>query len=334
MKASKQNPIYTAFVISGGTKYDVNPALLGISLSDEDKQIAQSATIQLASVKVGDSTLADLIKPRSRVYIYADDGEKNDEVFRGFVWKRPRKNALEESAFDLRCYDNLIYLQESDDSAYFSAGKSTKDVFTSLCSKWGIKLSYTYRNVTHSKLVLRGKLADIFIADLLDPVKQRTGQKYTVLSEKDVLHVKNVGSNSTIYHFIEKQNVTEASDEFTMDGMVTKVVILGKADSEGKEPVEAVVSGNTAMYGTIQKIIDRDEDTTLADAKHEAQSIIEDDGAPKWTYELRAVNVPWIRKGDKVYVKAGGIVGYFIVTSVERTISKDKNEMTLSLEDV
>lgn len=332
MKASKANPIYTAFVISGSTKYDVTPALMGIGTSEQDNQIAQSATIQLANVKVGDSKLATLIKPRSRVYIYADDGEKNGEVFRGYVWKRPRKNALQESAFDLRCYDNLIYFQESDDSDYFSSGKSTKDVCEALCEKWGVTLSYTYKSTIHSKLVLRGKLADIILSDLLDVVKRRTRVKYTVLSKKDVLHIKSVGSNSTIYHFIAKQNVTEASDEFSMDGMVTKVVILGKADSEGQEPVEAIVKGKTSTYGTLQKIIDRNENTTIEDAKEEAESIIEEDGTPKWTYELVAVNVPWIRKGDKVYVNVGDIVGYYIVTAVERTISKDKNEMRLSLE--
>ena len=117
-----------------------------------------------------------------------------------------------------------------------------------------------------------------------------------------------------------------------MDGMVTKVIILGKEDKEERVPVEATVSGDTNQYGTIQETIHRSESTSLADSKKEAQNILDEKGKPKEEYELRATDIPWIRKGDKVYVKAGDLSGYYIVTGIERTLTAKKREMVLDLE--
>lgn len=323
---------YTVYVISGGTKYNVTPAIESIDISDQKKQIAKCVTIQMMNTKVGDKWLTGLLTVPNRVFVYANDGTKEVEVFRGFVWTRSYKSSQTDRTFQLKNYDNLIYFQESDHSAYFSSGKSTKTVCTALCDDWGVKLEYTYESITHSKLPLRGKLADIITADLLDLVKDRTGKKYVILSEKDVVQIKPVGSNSTIYHFKAGQNAIQTSSVCTMDGMVTKVIILGKADDNDRVPIEATVSGDTAQYGTLQETISRSENTSLADAKKEAQSIIDEKGTPKWEYELRAADIPWIRKGDKVYVDAGDMSGYYIVTGIERTITGKKREMTLDLE--
>ena len=330
--ASISKPEYSVYIVSGSTKYHITPAIDSISISDQKKQMAKSVTIQLANIKVGNSKLSALLSARDRVYIHANDGSKSGEVFRGFLWDGDSKNALTDNHLQLKCYDNLIYFQESEESVYFSSGKSTKDVCSSLCDNWGVKLKYTYKSITHSKLALRGYLSDIFTADILDLVKDRTGKKYVIISEKDVMQIKGVGENSTIYHFKAKQNATQTASRFTMDGMVTKVVILGKADDNDREPVEATVSGDTAKYGTLQKTINRDENTSLADSKKEAQSIIDENGKPKWEYELKAVDVPWIRKGDKIYADAGDLSGYYIVVGIDRTISRYKREMILDLE--
>jgi len=117
-----------------------------------------------------------------------------------------------------------------------------------------------------------------------------------------------------------------------MQGMVTKVVILGKEDDDDRAPVEATVSGNTSKYGTLQKLINRDEETALADAKTEAQNIIKKDGKPKWEGSIRTVDIPWIRKGDKVKVKAGDLASDYIVIGIERDIDNSGKLMTLTVE--
>lgn len=333
MKASAKNPVYTVYIVSGETKYNVSPAVINLDFSDQKKQLAQCVTIDLVNVKAGSRWLAGLVNVRDRVFIHANDGTRNEEVFRGYVWTRGYGSSLKDREIRLKCYDNLIYLQESEDSEYFSAGKSSKDVTSALCSKWGIKLEYSYESITHSKLALRGNLADIFTGDVLDLVKDRTGKKYVIRSEKDVMKVLPHGANDTVYSFKAGENAISTSSECTMAGMITKVVILGKADDNDRKPVEATVSGKTGQYGTLQKLINRSENTTLADAKKEANSILKEAGDPKWEFEVRAVDIPWIRKGDKVHINAGDIANStLIAVGVDRTISSKKKEMVLTLE--
>ena len=333
--ASSINPTYTVYIVAGGAKYNLTSALVAIDTAEQKKQIAQSAKIELMNIKVNGTWLSSLINVRDRVFIYANDGTKNDEMFRGYVWTRNYTAGLTDRTLTLKCYDNLIYLQESEEAMYISPGKGTKDIFSTICGKWGISLDYTYASITHQKMALRGNLTDIFTSDLLDLVKDRSGEDYIILSTKDTMQVKRLGQNSTVYSVQASSNAIKTSRECTMDDMVTQVVILGLADEDDRQRVEAMVSGDTGKYGTLQKILDRDENTSIADAKKEAQNIIDEKGTPKWEYEVRCPDIPWIRKGDKVHVNAGDIANKsLIVISVERSITNSSKEMTMTLIDV
>ena len=72
MEASKKNPIYTVYAVSGGTKYDLTPTVESISFAEQKKQMAKSATIDVANVRVGTFLMTDILQVRDRVYIYAD----------------------------------------------------------------------------------------------------------------------------------------------------------------------------------------------------------------------------------------------------------------------
>lgn len=332
MKPSKDNPVYSVYVTINNVKYDLTPALIRLDLSEQENQLAQVATIDLFNTLVDGKYLTGLLTVRNRVTVFANDGERSDEVFRGFIWARPYTSGLEDRELTLKCYDHLIYLQESEEAQYFSAGKSSKDVVSSLCSKWGVQLDWSYSTITHSKMALRGALSDIIMSDVLDLVKDRTGTKYVIRSEKDVMKVMGVGQNATVYSFKSKENAIQTRSESTMDGMTTKVVILGKADDDGRQPIEATVDGDTSTYGTLQKIISRNENTALADAKKEAEGILKESGQPFWDWQVRAPDIPWIRKGDKVYVNAGDIYdSTLIVASVSHISSSTKKEITMTL---
>ena len=114
--------------------------------------------------------------------------------------------------------------------------------------------------------------------------------------------------------------------------MITKVVILGKADDDGQSEVEAVVEGDTALYGTLQKIQNKNENTSLDGAKKEAEETIKEKGKPSRTFEVEAIDIPWIVLGDKIKCEAGDALGEFIVTGISHSISDTTKTMRLSLE--
>lgn len=333
MDASIENPIYTvALYATDGTKYDLTPVLQELDFSEQENQIAQCVTITIANFKSGGNWLSNIIRVRQRVYIFANDGQKQDEVFRGFVWTQYPIESESGKEITMKCYDHLIYLQESESSYYFSKGKQTSAVVAQICKNWGIAYNYTYSSITHDKLVLRGPIYDMFTNELLDKVKERNGSKYIIRSAKDVVYFMPIGTNTTIYTINWSNNAVQTRSEQTMDGVVTKIRILGKADSNDHQPYVATVTGNTSLYGTIQKLQDKDEDTSLENAKKEANTTIKENGTPKWEYTVEAVDIPWIRKGDKVNVAAGTLKGSFIVLSIDRSISNKSKKMTLTLE--
>lgn len=326
---SVQCPEYKVAIIDqGGTRYDVTPVLVDLVLSEKDGEVAQKATITIANIQVDGKNFTSIVQVRCRVFVYADTGEKNGEIFRGFVWERPYRSD-KEKLLTLVCYDNLIYFQKSEDYQYFSPGLSTSSICNTLCSKWGVKLKYNTDSITHPKLPLRGRLSEIFLEDLLGEVRKKKGTKSVMRSIEDVVCIDKFGSNSTVYQFTRREggNSLFTQSSVSMDNMITKVIILGKEDKDERAPVSATVAGNTGTYGTLQKVLTASTGTSLADAKAEANELLKDYGKPERGFTLAAVDVPWIRKGDKINVKAGDMVGDFYVLSVTHDAMKKTMEM-------
>ena len=334
MQASKENPAYSVVLTTlTGEQYELTPVLSTLELSHQKDQLAVCATLALMNISYQGRWLNAMIEARQRVCIYADDGERHLEVFRGFVWSTSYLSATEDRELTVTCYDNLIFWQESEDTAFFPAGYTTESILTSLAGAWGIPLTYRYRSITHGKLALRGTLADQVTGEVLDPVKKQTGAKYAIVMEGDTALIRTAGDNTDYYKIVQASNAIHTRSGHTMEGMVTKVQVLGAAKN-GQAPVEATVTGDTAKYGTLQKLQDRGGDTTLADARAEAQATIDENGSPKWEYELKCSDIPWIRKGDRVYVSVGGIYQKtLIVWSIDREISDEGRIMTLTMED-
>lgn len=151
-------------------------------------------------------------------------------------------------------------------------------------------------------------------------------------SVEDQIEIVTVGMNTLVYELKRKENVISTASEITMDGMITKVVILGTEDDDGKSAVETTVTGKTDLYGTLQKLQQKDEDTSVADARAEAEETIKEYGEPKHTFVVGATDIPWIRKGDKVKVYAGDMDNYFIVTSISHSITSKSKTMSIDME--
>ncbi len=111
--------------------------------------------------------------------------------------------------------------------------------------------------------------------------------------------------------------------------LVTRVRVIGKADDEGQSSVEATLNGLT-KYGIRQRIYTRGSDESLDDAKTAAQEILDDKGSPDEQITLSAPDVPYIRKGDLVYVMAGVSDNYYYVNGIRHDC--ETSSMTMELE--
>jgi len=58
----------------------------------------------------------------------------------------------------------------------------------------------------------------------------------------------------------------------------------------------------------LQRIVQNSSDDTLANTKQNAKEILKEFGQPEKDRTIRCVDVPFIRKGDKVKVVAGTLM--------------------------
>lgn len=328
MNASVSYPIYTAEVVAfDGTKYELKNATLDLSLEENEGELAEKVTISLVNVEVGGKLLSSLLALKMRLFVYANDGSQNKEVFRGYIWDKSSTTGTEKE-LKIVSYTNLIYLQKSKDCMYFSAGKYTDAIIKAICKKWGIEVFYDYDTIKHPKLPLNNKHIADMIIEPLDAVKRQKGKKHIIRSEQDKMQIRKAGTNTEIYTFQKKGNIISTKSEETLDGIITRVVIYGNADDDERRALEATVDGDTSKYGTLQDVVLMSGDTTLSEAKTEAKEIIAEKGKPKPKHTVELPDVPWVHKGDCIYIYALDLSGKFLVNSV----THEAKNKTMSLE--
>lgn len=296
--------------LKDGTVLDLNPAVTRLSWQDPAEEIAQRAIVKLAQVKTDRGFLNQLLPLCTMIQIVANGAE----VFRGIVWEWEYESSNSRE-ISLTCYDHFIYAQNSKTFAYFPEGKSTKDIIGAICADAGIGLSYKWDTATHDKTVFRGNYIADQIMDTLDKAKKRVGGNPVATFKGGTLTIQKEAYNSAIYHFKATESAMMTNERMTMDGLVTKVAIYGAESEDDRRQVEAVINGKTE-YGTLQDIVLRTSSSSLSDAKKEAQTILQEDGSPKRTISAEVPDVPEIRKGWKVRIDAGSLLGYFIVKGV------------------
>ena len=317
--ASMINPIYSVSIRkSNGTTYHVKDIMTDLNISHGKDDLAERAVVSLANIKVGSSYIKDLIALRDTVYIYVDVGNGKEEVMRGVIWERDLSEDSTEDSVKLDCYDNLIYFHNSKDNYFAKKGKRTEEVIKAIASKWGVSVSYKYTSITHGKLAFHNdSIADILIS-VLDEAKKQTGRDYVIRSEKGTLVIDFAGGNSKAYKIEKKNNAISADYSETMDGMVTKVLIVkaetvsknGNEEESGKYLTVTSVKKNTDAYGTLQEILVKGKDEELSDVQKEANETLKEKSTPTTESEITAVNNPFIKKGHQVYVNTSNIKGF------------------------
>ena len=317
-----------------GQRIDLQPFLRSLSWEENDGELAVRLEAELQNIQMPDGKwLHQLIPLGGQIFLYADWGSGQQEIFRGtvFVWDY-RTDPL--GHFTITAYDPLIYLKESKDDRFYKAGQTAKTIIQDIAKAWGIPLGTVQGpDVVLAKQVFRGDrdtLADM-IYSVLNEAKKKGGGKWIVRSKQGKIDVIRPGQNSPVYLFTADTNVESIEDRQDIEDLVTRVKIIGAEDSEGKAPVVAQLDGRTE-FGILQEVISQRQYDTLAAAKAAAQDILKERGQPRRMRKVTAPDLPFIRKGDKVKVVAGTMNGYYIVSSIIHDAARQL--MTMEVEDV
>ena len=316
------------FITEDNKQYNITDYVENLGWEENEKELSVRITFTSKNDKTSKGKLSGLIKPGCLVGIFADYGTKKEEVARGYVidWK-PSLSSSKDS-IDIKCYDELYNLQESQDNIFFSSGISTKSAISQIFDKWEIILgSYQGPDVSHGQLVYRTEsLADV-ILKILDDAKKKGGDECVVRSSKGKVSIIPIGSNTTVYHFAA-DNSTLASHKLSTAGMITRVIVIGEEDDDGRRPLEATLNGQT-KYGIRQKIYTRGSDESIDDAKNAARDILDEKGSVQQDIKVKSPDIPYVRKGDVVHVEMGTLSGYYFVKGIQH--DADKGSMTMDL---
>jgi hypothetical protein len=328
MVITPENIKYKVLILqSSGTMVNITGSIEDISLEDNDGEISQHADITVANVEYGTGNLSDIIKPGCALYCYADWGTGYTETFRGVVWDWNDRPTSTNKNFEFTAYDNLIYLDKSQDNLYFTAGTKTEAIISSIAKKWNIPFSYKYSSITHAKQVMSATALNDAIKTVLDDTQSKVSDNYVVTSRKGVMTIMAQGSNTTICQF-NSQNCTAVQNKLSMDDLITKIVIGGTEDSVGRTPVEAIFEGRTE-FGVLQSISNRDDSNTLSAAEAAAKKALQQNGNLSEDRAIDTIDVPFIRKGDKIQVDSGSLQGYFFVLGATHNLKS--RTMTLQI---
>lgn len=311
-------------------KYNITDYLENLRWQENEGEISTQITFTVRNNKTSIDYISKLIKPGVLIIISAKHSDKKyQEVARGTVvtWSPINQN----SAHDLQCvcFDELYNLQKSQDDFYFRKGMGTKARIQKVLKKWKVPVgSYQGPNKSQGKKRYQGSYLSDILLDILDDAEKKGGKKCMIQMKKGKVTIAPRGDNSDIYVFEAKNTKVVNSNMSTAD-LITRVKVIGKAKKKGIPKVVATLKGKT-QYGVCQRIYTRGSDETLKQVKKTAKQILEESGDIQQNISVKSPDVPYIRKGDMVYMKVGRIKGYHYVKSVQH--DADTMSMTMNLE--
>lgn len=311
----------------------LNNFLTSFSWEEMNGQLASKASLNLLNAQVPGGYLTTIIKLGTYIKIFAEWCGEQKEVFSGRVWTWTY-NSAQNKDFKVVAYDHLIYIQKSKDAFYFPAGKKTSEIIKEVCGDkgFGVPVEYLGSDETHEKEKSLSQPAGEFILNILDNAYKKGAPKCVIRWENDKMRIIPKGDNTEVYVFEADTNTFETNHSVTLDNLVTRVIVRGREkDDKVGELVIDPIDGKTE-FGIIQELYLRPQDATVEDAKKAAEEIMKERGEPQDEMSVECADLPILRKGHKVKIAAGSIVGHYYVKGVVHNGSE--KTMTMEVEKI
>jgi len=306
-----------------------NKLLLGLTWGDEGRGIAARANIEIPQVKYKGKWLSNYVAVMCPVQVFAD----GEVVFEGTVWYWNYDSRNSDRRTTIVCYDRLKFLMNSEDAVYYTAGQSTQFIIGDICRRHNIPLHYNWESIVHERLMFNGRRIAEMIMETIREAELERGRTCVVLWRNGRMEVVRKGQNRDVYVFEAERNAIRTRDRISMDNVVTRVKIVARTTrTDIISPIEETVVGDL-RFGEITRFIRRTQDTTIERARAEANEMLSENRNPERIISpVEVADVPALRKGDVVLMKAGSLAERYWVKSV--THNAVRRRMTMELEPV
>ena len=159
---------YLIAVLSDGRQVHLENVAENIAWEENEKELAVRLNLAIRDIPFEGGRLSQALALCTIVYLFADWGAGQQEIFRGTVWEWEHSRIAGDSIV-LTCYDLLFYLQKSTDSKYYAKGKTTQSIMSDILTSWNVPVGeYSGANVTHQKILYKSKTISAMLTETLD----------------------------------------------------------------------------------------------------------------------------------------------------------------------
>lgn len=299
--------------------FDISDLVEDIILEDSLDEIAYRATFKIV---VTPEVYRLKIAPWQSIAISAPLPDKvgKTPLYLGSIWEL---SSVDRGVKHLSTtvYERTIQIAKSEDEYLFPTGQTAGTRLKKYATDWGVTVGpFADTGIPLAKAMYRPQtIWSMIQADLKETVK-KGGAMYRPRMTPSGLVLSKIGSNRYVWVL---EAMEEVSQRRTLEGAVTQVKVLGKQQENKRTPVLAVVKGETAKYGTLQKVLQDDKLKNAAQAKTAGQKLL---SGIQETFTVSGPDINEIRAGDKVILNNMGL----IATSVRHELG-NPGRMTLEL---
>jgi len=289
------NPGLQKYEVVLADRYFLRELVEVITLEDSLSEIAQRANVKLAFTSDFPG-----IAPgqKMRVSGVPFDGTEMDYLLHpGVVWEVSSSNRGQKH-LSVTVYDDTIYLSKSEEEYLFPEGQTATQRLQVYAADWDIRLGEVAdTGIPLAKGLRRAQSIWKTIMDDLKETVKKGGAMYRPRMTADGLSLVKLGSNNTVWVLENDQNVEEVDQQRTLEGTITRVKVLGNASAEERSPVLALVSGDTSVLGTLQKIINDSKITTASEAEKAGNELL---SGIQETVTVQGIDINTLRAGEKI----------------------------------
>lgn len=241
------------------------------------------------------------------------------ELLRGQVLKVDRASDGIELQVTVR--DSLATLLKSDVDVHFDAGTTAAEALSDLFGQWGVQLGeIAWPDVQLPTFTARGEKAAKVIDDLLAEGPKQGAGVYTLRMRGEVLDVVMPGTNPQVLWLRAGDTITQSAgagvSRYSVDitDLVQSVKVVGTGGG-WDEGVTSELSAETDFNGAQRVVVER-TDITEEMAALQARAELAKSAFPGLSISHDTVDVPLLRKWDRVRITDSLLDGYFIVVGV------------------
>ena len=109
-----------------GSQYNITDYVENLGWEEAERELATRITFDARNAECKEGVLSAVAKLGCLVGIFCADGNRDDEVARGYIVDWLTKTTGDAEALQCKCYDSVYNLQESQDNIFYSDGIGTK----------------------------------------------------------------------------------------------------------------------------------------------------------------------------------------------------------------